>query len=204
MKIVTIKGLWLLHWCSKFHIDISSRLWVIGVSNIENRTHTHTSGRQLKIPFLDILNFSEYSDTNISIFFCSRKHSFLSEEGKVRSQLNESPRGYAFKNISFFVISSQLIFKHYSSFSLQIRKMHKFCHVNLFSTSLCLQVIIQRHKKPVIFVPQKWGYVINKYISVVSQDLFRNMLSYLRIFIGRLKFSSFFKKFFHNFLKIKV
>ena len=28
MKMSTIKGLWLLHWCSKFHIDISSRLWV--------------------------------------------------------------------------------------------------------------------------------------------------------------------------------
>ena len=42
MKIVTIEGLWLLHWRTKFHIDISSRLWVIGVSNVENRTHTHT------------------------------------------------------------------------------------------------------------------------------------------------------------------
>ena len=42
MKIVTIKGLWLLHWRNKFHIDISSRLWVIGVSNVENRKHAHT------------------------------------------------------------------------------------------------------------------------------------------------------------------
>ena len=41
----------------------------IGVSNVENRTHTrphtHTSGRQLKI-FLDVLDYSKYSDTSIS------------------------------------------------------------------------------------------------------------------------------------------
>ena len=42
MKIVTIKGLWLLHCRTKFHIDIASGLWVIGVSDVENRTHTHT------------------------------------------------------------------------------------------------------------------------------------------------------------------
>ena len=30
------------------------------------RTHTHTSGRQLKIPFLGVLDYFEYSDTNIS------------------------------------------------------------------------------------------------------------------------------------------
>ena len=69
MKIVTIKMLWLLHWRTKFHIDISSRLWVIGVSNVENQTHTHTrththkSGCQLKITFLDVLGYSAYSDT---------------------------------------------------------------------------------------------------------------------------------------------
>ena len=42
MRIVTIKGLWLLHWCTKFHIDISSRLWIIGLWNVENQTHMHT------------------------------------------------------------------------------------------------------------------------------------------------------------------
>ena len=41
MKIVTIKGLWLLHWRTKFHI-------------------------KKKITFLDVLDYSEYSDTNIS------------------------------------------------------------------------------------------------------------------------------------------
>ena len=65
VKIVTIEVLWM-----------SSRLWVIGVSNVENRTHTHTrtqarththtSGRQLIITFLDVLDYSEYSDTNTS------------------------------------------------------------------------------------------------------------------------------------------
>ena len=45
---------------------------------IAQRIHAHTSGRQLKITFLVVL---DYSDTNISTFF-SRKHSFLSEEAK--------------------------------------------------------------------------------------------------------------------------
>ena len=44
------------------------------------RTHTLTSGRQLKITFLDVLDYSEYSDTRKKNF--SRKHSFLSEEAK--------------------------------------------------------------------------------------------------------------------------
>ena len=98
MKIVvTIKGLWLLRWCTKFHIDTSSRLWVIGVWNVENRTythkrtpahththtnthtHTHTSGRQLKIKFLDVLDYSEYSDTNVLKNFFSRKQQWGSK-----------------------------------------------------------------------------------------------------------------------------
>ena len=42
LKIVTIKVLSLLHLCTKIHIDISSRLRVIGVWKVENRTHTDT------------------------------------------------------------------------------------------------------------------------------------------------------------------
>ena len=38
-------------------------------------THIHTSGRQLKIIILDILDHSEYSDTNISNLYLPRKHS---------------------------------------------------------------------------------------------------------------------------------
>ena len=33
------------------------------------RTHTHTSGRQLNITFLDVLDYSEYSDTKSRNFF---------------------------------------------------------------------------------------------------------------------------------------
>ena len=52
--------------------------WKIG----HTRINTHTSGRQLKIKFLDVLDYSEYFDTNISNFFFSRKHSFLNEKVK--------------------------------------------------------------------------------------------------------------------------
>ena len=47
------------------------------------RTNTHTSGRQLKIIFIGVLEYYEYSDTNIANFFFPRKHSFISEEAKV-------------------------------------------------------------------------------------------------------------------------
>ena len=88
IKILTIKGFWLLHWCTKFHIGISSRLWVIGVWNVRNRahlharTHTHTSGRQLKITFFDVLDYSEYSDTNISEKFFFTKTASLVRKQK--------------------------------------------------------------------------------------------------------------------------
>ena len=42
------------------------KLWK---SDTHAHTHTHTSGRQLKSRFLDVLDYSEYSDTNISKFF---------------------------------------------------------------------------------------------------------------------------------------
>ena len=45
------------------------------------RSQTHTSGRQLKMTFLDVLDYSEYSDTNILNCF-SQKHSLLTEEAK--------------------------------------------------------------------------------------------------------------------------
>ena len=38
-------------------------------SDTHTHTCTHTSGRQLKVTFLDVLDYSEYSDTNISKFF---------------------------------------------------------------------------------------------------------------------------------------
>ena len=85
MKIVTIERAGLLHCCTKFQLDISSRLWIIAVRKLVSRAHTpihtHTLGCQLILIFPDVLDHSEYSDTNIRIFF-SRKHSFLSEEAK--------------------------------------------------------------------------------------------------------------------------
>ena len=56
------------------------------------RALTHTSTRQLKIPFLDVLDYSEYSDTNIlkkkKKKKISRKHSFLSEDAKLMKNKN--------------------------------------------------------------------------------------------------------------------
>ena len=77
MKIVKIEGLWLLHWRTKFHIDISH----IGHIHTHAHTHTHASGRQLKITFLDVLNYSEYSDTDIS-----KKKIFTKTASSVRKQ----------------------------------------------------------------------------------------------------------------------
>ena len=114
MKIVTIKGLWLLHWCTKFHIDIWSRLWVIGVWNIENRTrrrthadthtriHIHASRRQLKMKFLDVLDYYEYSDTNISKFFF---HQWGSKSG-VFSKLRPT---YWIHHYEFFKSDSRFV-----------------------------------------------------------------------------------------------
>ena len=52
-------------------------------THVHTHTHSHTSGRQLKIEFLNVLKYSEYSDTSISKKKISRKHSFLSEEAKI-------------------------------------------------------------------------------------------------------------------------
>ena len=69
MKIVKIEGAWLLHWCTKSQSDISRCSWVIVVywSKVKNRIYTHIN--QLKITFLDVSEYSQYSDSNISIFF---------------------------------------------------------------------------------------------------------------------------------------
>ena len=42
MKIVTIEGVWLLHSYTELEIDISSRLLVTGLWNVETRKHTRT------------------------------------------------------------------------------------------------------------------------------------------------------------------
>ena len=107
MKIVTIKGLWLLNWCTKFHMFMSYQdlkswkldtgaqtRWIMRIWKVENRTQTHkrarahTSGQQLKITFLDVLDYSEYFDTNVSKFFF-HQNSFLFFILKIYCNLNE-------------------------------------------------------------------------------------------------------------------
>ena len=51
-------------------------------SDTRTRTRTHASGRQVKITFLDVLDYSEYSDTNISKKKKFHENSFLSKEAK--------------------------------------------------------------------------------------------------------------------------
>ena len=52
------------------------------------RTHTHTSGRQLKIKFLDVLDYSEYSDTNISKFFFHKKTFSVTKQKQSKLQID--------------------------------------------------------------------------------------------------------------------
>ena len=67
MKIVTIKELWLL---PNFILTSQAVYELLGFETLKIG-HTHTSGRQRKIKFLNILDYFEYSDTNMSkkIFF---------------------------------------------------------------------------------------------------------------------------------------
>ena len=111
MKIVTIKGLWSLHWRTKFHIDISSRLSYRGFKRLKSDTythaHTHTSGLQLKIKFLDVLDYSEYSDTNISKKIFSQKQ--LPQWGSRIIQFGDSKFTSALCQCKFgFPASSQI------------------------------------------------------------------------------------------------
>ena len=69
-KIVTIKEAWLLHWCTKFQLDISSRLWVIGVWKVENRAHAHIHTHTHTHTHTHIQTSAEnhISNTNVSKF----------------------------------------------------------------------------------------------------------------------------------------
>ena len=53
------------------------------ISDIRFR-FTHRSGRQFKIIFFDILDYFQYSDTNMSIFF--HENSFIREKAKLSCQ----------------------------------------------------------------------------------------------------------------------
>ena len=83
MKIVTIKGYDCFTSVPNF-ISISQAIYELsGFETLKighTRAHTYTFRRQLKITFLDILDYFEY--LNDLEFFFSWKPSFLSEEAK--------------------------------------------------------------------------------------------------------------------------
>ena len=51
-------------------------------THTHKRAHTHTSGRRLKIILPDVLDQSEYSDTNISNFFHENITSLVRKQKK--------------------------------------------------------------------------------------------------------------------------
>ena len=65
-------------------------------------TNTHTFRHQLKITFLDVLDYSEYFVTNISNFSFSQKHISLSEEKKWSHQSPIVIKLNYFHQIKFF------------------------------------------------------------------------------------------------------
>ena len=69
IKIVTSEEAWLLHCCTELQLDVSSHSWIIVVWKLESQAHVHIHARIYKIVFHDVLDCSEYSDTNTSIFF---------------------------------------------------------------------------------------------------------------------------------------
>ena len=83
MKIVTIEAS-LLYQILTRYLELFMNYSALKIRNLSAHTHKHTrkhtSRHQLKIIFLDVLHHSEYSDTNISIFF--HENSFLSKEAK--------------------------------------------------------------------------------------------------------------------------
>ena len=59
-----------------------------GLKSWKSSAHTHASGRQLKIIFLSVLDYSEYSDTNISISFSTKTASSVIQT-KIKSTFKE-------------------------------------------------------------------------------------------------------------------
>ena len=108
MKIARVEGAWLLHYCTKFQLDILSRSWIIVVWKLESRAHTqthlhtHKSGRQLKIIFCDVLDHSEYS-YSISNFSTHENIAF-----SVRKQKLFKSNPITWIHLKFFWVESQL------------------------------------------------------------------------------------------------
>ena len=72
-------------------------------SNTYKHAHTNKSGRQLKIIFLDLLDHSEYSDTDISRIFFFTKKNQISLQFK---SLDDSPQ------IKYAILLSIILFAH--------------------------------------------------------------------------------------------
>ena len=81
-----------------------------GLKHWKSNTHTHTFGRELKITFLDVLDYSEYSDTNISNFFSrkqlaqwgSKKH--MNQDSHIASSLIS--QSCSFEEVRCYILAS--------------------------------------------------------------------------------------------------
>ena len=101
------------------------------------RAHTHTSGRQLKIKFLDVLDYSESSDTNISNFFFTKTAaSVRKQKWKIHKKIkcidkNSKIHLIRTRNISSVYLLDNLFFQFFSSFSALI--LYKINVLNIFN-----------------------------------------------------------------------
>ena len=124
-------------------------------------THAHASRRQLKIKFLDVLDYSEYSDTNISKFFF---HKSIASSVK-KQKACESRFSYCSLTdfTKFFLWGSILFdFGFLTEQASWIRQIFK----------------IWCHNKKII----KFKFVQNLKVSLYAKFIFKNYVKTIKMF----------------------
>ena len=115
-----------------------------GLKIRKSSTHTHTSGRQLKMIFLEVLDHYDYSDTNISILFS--RESFLSEGRKTKFfYINRNENFWKWWFLIFYILyccSSQEQSEHKVLLFIKQISLTHFTRNNLWSEqSGTLQIV---------------------------------------------------------------